>query len=219
MEAAIRPPLDPELLPGYLAAVALIELTPGPNMGYLAVVSARSGLRAGAATVAGVTLGLMAYMLVAVAGLAETILRIGWLYAALRWAGVAYLAWLAAETWRGGGRRAETDPHPPAGRGRFFLRGLVANLLNPKAAVFYIAVLPGFTNPAFGSLARQALFLGLFHVGVSIAVHGGVVVAAGGARGRLSGRWPGGRRVLDRGFGASLLAIAAWLAWETWRGG
>ena len=64
-------PLDFERLPGFVAAVALAELTPGPNRAYLTLVSTRWGRWAGFVTVAGVTLGLSVYMLLAVAGLAE----------------------------------------------------------------------------------------------------------------------------------------------------
>ena len=93
----------------FLLAVGLIELTPGPNMGYLALVASRSGRSAGMATVAGITLGLVIYLAASVFGLAEAALRWPWIYEILRWAGAAYLGWLAIDTWRGPGR--PTVPH------------------------------------------------------------------------------------------------------------
>ena len=204
------------MLPGFFLAVTLIELTPGPNMGYLTLVASRWGRRAGLATVLGITCGLTLYMLAAVAGLGEVFLRVTWLYAILRWAGVGYLLFLAFETWRGDTETSPgAAPATPPNR-RLFTRGLVANLLNPKAAVFYVALLPGFTNPAWGAPASQALALGVIHVGVSVAVHSGIVLAAGGARGRVESWTAGlGRRWLDRILAAGLAAVALWLAWET----
>jgi threonine/homoserine/homoserine lactone efflux protein len=206
------------LLPGFLLTVALVELTPGPNMGYLTLVGTRWGRRAGLATVAGITCGLTIYMLAAVAGLGAVLLRIGWLYAVLRWAGVGYLLWLALETWRGDTETSPGHRPEPPTRERLFTRGLVANLLNPKAAIFYIALLPGFTNPAWGNLTTQAMTLGLVHIGVSVAVHGSIVLAAGSASTGIA-RWASsaGRRSLDRSLAGGLVIIAIWLAWETFR--
>jgi threonine/homoserine/homoserine lactone efflux protein len=206
------------LLPGFLLAVALIELTPGPNMGYLAMVASRWGRRAGLATVVGITCGLTFYMLLAVVGLGGAVLRAPYVYQALRWAGVAYLLWIAFTTWRG---ERETSPgHTSASpqSERLFVRGLIANLLNPKAAVFYIALLPGFTNPDWSDPASQALALGLIHIAISVGVHGAIVVAAGRAR-PLIAAWTSKsrRRSLDHAFAFGLVAIALWLAWETSR--
>jgi threonine/homoserine/homoserine lactone efflux protein len=135
---------------GTLLAFAItclvIELTPGPNMAYLAVLSAREGRRAGFAATLGVALGLLIVGLAAALGLTAAITSSRLLYEGLRWAGVIYLLWLAWEGWR-----AENETSPgkavvdPADS-KFFLRGLITNLLNPKAGIFYIAVLPTFVD-------------------------------------------------------------------------
>jgi threonine/homoserine/homoserine lactone efflux protein len=205
-------------MPGFVLAVVLIEITPGPNMGYLALVGTRWGRRAGLTTVAGITCGLAFYLLVAAAGLGEAILRAPGLYQVLRWAGVGYLLWLAVDTWRGDRENALGHVPGPPEPGRLFTRGLVSNLLHPKAAVFYIALLPGFTNPDLGEPALQVLSLGAVHIAVSLTVHLSIVLAAGTA-GRALGAWRSGpgRRWLDRGFALALGAIALWLAWETSR--
>lgn len=198
----------------FLAAVALIELTPGPNMAYLALVSARSGIRYGFATVAGVTLGLGVYLAASVMGLAQAAIRWPAAYEALRWAGVCYMLWLAFDTWRGGAR----PEAPAAGYGRLFLRGLLVNLLNPKAALFYVAILPSFMTSDGGSVAAQALRLGAIHLAVSIVVHGAIVTLAARAQGStdaLSGR-EGGRRI-QRGFAVALALTAVWVGWSTAR--
>ncbi len=202
-----------QLLPFILTSVA-IELTPGPNMGYLAIVATRYGRRAGLTTILGVTAGLTVYMLAAVFGLTAIVLRIEWLYSLLRWAGVAYLLWLALDVWRSPeGDVAGIDEAPSAQR--FMVRGLLANLLNPKAAVFYITLLPAFTDPA-RPFAPQALALGLTHVAVSVVIHTTIVLLTWRAASLVmpdSGR----RRGLRAVFALMLAAIALWMAWETRR--
>lgn len=209
--------LNLELLLPFLAAVLLVELTPGPNMGFLAIVSAQWGRPAGLATVAGITLGLLAYMLGTVAGLSALILKVPGLYQALRWAGIAYLLWLGWETWRGkGGDPADTLARGRPGSRDLFVRGLVANLLNPKVAVFYITLLPGFTDVRLGHAMVQSLILGTIHVAVSVAVHLAIVFMAARAGPLLEGQLAQGRGGrINTAFALGLVAIAAWMVWET----
>ena len=136
----------------------IIEITPGPNMTYLAALSLSSGMRAGFAAVAGIASGLAVYGIVAALGLAAVIDNSPLLYGILRWGGVAFLLWLAWEAWSS---ERETSPDASGGIDTeprvAFRRGLITNLLNPKAAVFYVAVLPEFTRPDAGSLMWQTL--------------------------------------------------------------
>ena len=195
----------------FLLAVALIELTPGPNMGYLAVVASQSGRAAGMATVAGITLGLTLYLLASVFGLSEAALRWPWIYQTLRWAGVAYLLWLAVDTWRGASPEAPAPDHRS-----LFLRGLLNNLLNPKAAVFYVVLLPGFIRPQDGQPVFQALMLGCIHITISFLIHTTIVLTASHARSVLQGGDAGKSPViLQRAFAIGLAAIAIWLAVST----
>ena len=207
-------PLDLERLLGFIAAVALAELTPGPNMAYLTLVSTSWGKRAGFVTVAGVTLGLSVYMLLAVAGLAEAIVAAPLLYGGLRWAGVGYLVWLAWESWRAN-EAATEEVEAPSGQG-LFLRGLTTNLLNPKILILYTALLPGFTNPALGRVGLQVFYLGLIHIGVSLTIHSGLVLMGDRAH-HLGSPASKGQDWRQGIMAASLLVLAAWLAWETSR--
>lgn len=204
-------PVDPGAIAPFLAAVILIELTPGPNMGYLAGLSAVEGRRAGLITVVGVTCGLLVYMLASVAGVTRILGAQRPLYELLRCAGVAYVMWLALDAWRGVDK-AETAP------GRIsdwtlFRKGLLANLLNPKAALFYVTLLPGFVQPGHASAMAQALILGGIHILVSIAVHGGIVLSSDGLARRIAAVGDGVRA--RRIFAIALLVTAAWIAFET----
>ncbi len=207
---------DPERLIPFILAVLLIELTPGPNMGYLAIVAGRSGRLAGMATVAGVTLGLAFYMLLSVFGVAEAILQVPWLYDLLRWAGVAYLLWLAWDTWRDETPTAPGEDIDAPGLLRLAGRGMMANILNPKALVFYVALLPGFSDPA-RPLPPQALGLGLIHLVIALVIHTAIVVLAARAIPLLAADHPERRHRLRAAFALALAAIALWLAWQTRR--
>jgi threonine/homoserine/homoserine lactone efflux protein len=142
----------------------VIEITPGPNMTYLAALSLSSGARTGFAAVAGIALGLMTYGLIATFGLTAIIDESPLLYGLLRWGGVLYLLWLAWDTWSTGDAASsdEVNERPwPA-----FRRGLITNLLNPKA-VFYITVLPQFIRSDSDSVMRQTLLLSIIYVALA----------------------------------------------------
>lgn len=196
------------MLTSYLATVLLIELTPGPNMAYLAALTLGHGRRAGLAAVAGVALGLALIGLAAAMGFAALVAASPVLWNVLRWAGTAYLFYLAWETWRD---EKETSPAGiaggPPGRHRYFVRGLMTNLLNPKAALFYVAILPRFLPEQNASLHDGLLLTGI-SVAVATAVHLAIVLLAATLHPLLSQpeRLRGTRRVLAIG----LAGIALW---------
>ncbi|MEZ5685717.1 MAG: LysE family translocator [Paracoccaceae bacterium] len=190
----------------------LIELTPGPNMAYLAILAATEGRRPGFAAVGGVALGLGIVGALSALGVAALIAASEPLYQALRWGGVAYLLWLAWEGWRDG----EAGPElAPAGSSdwRYFRRGLVTNLLNPKAAAFYIAVLPTFLPPGAG--VHDTLLLSAVYVAVATGVHGAIVALAGAARALFEDARR--ERLLRRTLSLALAGVALWFAWKTGR--
>jgi threonine/homoserine/homoserine lactone efflux protein len=203
--------LSVETLLAFAATSAVIELTPGPNMAYLAIIAASEGRRPGYAAVAGVAPGLALVGLAAAFGLAAAINASATAYQTLRWGGVAYLLWLAWDGWRGDGESV-THAAPGSSLGRFFRRGLITNLLNPKAAIFYIAVLPGFVSPA-GRVLTETLTLSLIYVAVATVIHAGIVTAAGAARSLLTD--PARERRVRRALSLALAVIAMWFAWKT----
>ena len=184
----------------------LIELTPGPNMAYLALIAAVEGRRAGLAVLVGVALGLAVMGLAAAMGLAVLIQSDVWVYQALRWAGVLYLFYLAWEGWRGS---EGAEGRYPASQSHWlhFRRGLISNLLNPKAAIFYITVLPEFLTPEAG--LSGTLILGLVYVSIASAVHLAIVLAAGSAQGWLAS--PERTRTVRRILALALVGVALWI--------
>lgn len=193
----------------FALAGLLIELTPGPNMAYLAILAADRGRLAGLAAVAGVALGLSLLGLLAILGLGTLVLDHPWLFQTLRWAGIAYLVYLAWEAWSEARKPISgVDEHD--GNGRFFRRGLLTNLLNPKAALFYVTVMPSFlTTPRLG----EALLFATIYVAVATLVHAAVVLLAGTLQPLLTA--PRRRRQMGVAFAGLLLLVAAWIAATT----
>jgi threonine/homoserine/homoserine lactone efflux protein len=189
----------------------LIEMTPGPNMTYLALVSASEGRRAGFATVAGVAIGLAVIGVVAAFGLAEIIQASDFLYNLLRWAGVFFLFYLAWDGWRSQGHAAAARSEAPS---RYFVRGLFTNLLNPKAFIFYVAVLPTFIDQRM-PLIYQAITLTAIYVGVATFVHAVIVLLAGTLEPLLNDARR--EKVARRSLSTFLAAVALWFGWSTAR--
>ena len=192
-----------------IALVALgLVLTPGPNMVYLVSRSVTQGRRAGLFSLLGVAAGFGVYLAAATAGLASVFLLVPAAYLGLKLAGALYLLWLAWQAVRPGGTSAfapkELSPDPPL---RLFTMGLVTNLLNPKIAVLYVALLPQFVDPARGSVAGQSLALGAVQIVVALSVNGLIVASAGSLAGFLAAR-PGWLRAQRYAMGTVLGALA-----------
>lgn len=166
-----------------------MALTPGPNMIYLISRSISQGRRAGLVSLAGVALGFVFYMVSAVVGLTALVMAIPVAYDLLRFAGAAYLAWLAWNTLKPGAASPfavrELAPHSDA---KLFAMGLFTNLLNPKAAVLYLSLLPQFMHPERGDLLAQGMILGATQIAASVSVNGVMILAAGSVAGFLATR-------------------------------
>jgi threonine/homoserine/homoserine lactone efflux protein len=195
-----------ELFMPFLVTTVLIELTPGPNMAWLALTSAREGKRSGFAAVAGIALGLAILAGTSAIGLAALATRSPTLFSLLRYAGVAYLLWLAWTTWSG---KDETTPDSISKKalGAWFRHGLLLNLLNPKAAVFFITVLPNYITQS-APVAPQTALLSASYVAIATFVHLVIVALAAQAHGWISA---GNRkRIVRRVFAVLLAGIAIW---------
>ncbi len=188
-------------LTGFALAVLLIELTPGPNMAWLAGLAATEGRRSGLSAVAGVALGLLANGVLAALGLATLLKAMPALLHGLRIAGAAMMVWLAIEAWRG----AEKAPPPTATR-RAFATGALLNLLNPKAYLFFVVVAPEFLGGRTLGLT-EALTLALVSTGIATAIHLAIVLAGSHAQAWLAD--PARTKWVRRGFAVVMLGVAA----------
>jgi len=200
-----------ETLAAFVLTSLAIEIPPGPNMAYLAVLSLERGWRAGIAAVAGVALGLLSLGIVAGLGLGSVIAESPLLYGTLRWAGVAFLFYLAWDSYR----EARRPPAEAGASGRlaqFFGRGLVTNLLNPKAVLFYVAVMPNFVNSA-GNKTSQTLIFTLVYVAVATFVHAAIALGAAAFQPLLSSSLF--RQRAGTIAAVVLVAVAIWVAFAT----
>ncbi|WP_017931033.1 LysE family translocator [Robiginitomaculum antarcticum] len=193
----------------FLAAMLIVELTPGPNMGWLATLSAQYGRKIGLTAVLGVALGLALQIVAAATGLSTVINSFPVAYQFIRWAGVVFMLYLAWEAFSDSGISSPVKGLSSKG----FLRGFIANVLNPKALVFYIAVVGQFATPSIGSLWWQILILGSIHLLVATVIHIAIVMTASSFGGAFE-KW---RKSLWARliFSVSLIAIAIWIAVTT----
>jgi threonine/homoserine/homoserine lactone efflux protein len=197
----------------FLITCFIVELTPGPNMGWLAALSLASGRKAGLSAVAGIALGLAAIGLIVALGLAEIVERVPVVYQILRWGGIAWLLWLAFDAWRESDVASASSQEEGTFAFSHFRRGLITNLLNPKAAIFYLALLPTFVGDAKGSPLGEELALVAIYVAVATAVHGMIVLFAARLRPVLMGG--AHERLIRRVLALSLAAFAVWFAFTT----
>lgn len=187
----------------------VVEITPGPNMTTLAALAIAYGRGAGLAAVAGVALGLALTGVGAALGLAVIVMEAPAIYEALRYAGAAFLLFLAWEAWRDADAPAEAAGADPRWRA-LFLRGLLTNLINPKAFMFYVAILPGFVRPAVdGSVMGPTLALVVIYVTIATLIHAAIVLAAA----RLGTALVGGGQLVSvrRGLAVLLAGVAVWM--------
>jgi threonine/homoserine/homoserine lactone efflux protein len=199
------------LLGAFFLTSLAIEITPGPNMAYLALVGVSRGRGDGLMAVAGVALGLLLLGAIAGVGVGSLILENRFIYQALRWGGALYLIWLAWDAWREGQAELEAETMPQSSW-LFFRRGLFTNLLNPKAALFYVAVMPSFVVPDRSPL-WQTTVLVLVYVVAATLIHAGIVLAASTLEPLFRRR--GLRRRAAVVSVLALVAVAIWLLMKT----
>jgi threonine/homoserine/homoserine lactone efflux protein len=155
-------------------------LTPGPNMIYLISRSITQGPAAGIVSLGGVALGFVFYMLCAAFGITAFLFAVPYAYDALRLSGAAYLLWLAWQAVKPNGRSPfQVRELKVDGPRKLFAMGFVTNLLNPKIAMLYLALLPQFIDPAQGSVLTQSLALGAIQIAISVSVNAMIALAAG----------------------------------------
>ncbi|WP_207476844.1 LysE family translocator [Arenibaculum pallidiluteum] len=202
---------DPATLMLFLGASLALNLTPGPDMLFCIANGVGRGRTAGAVAALGIGAGCLVHVAAAAVGLAGLLAASPALFDAVRYAGAAYLAWIAWKTFRAPPTALHGGVAAPGGLRRVFVQGLVTNLLNPKVALFFLAFLPQFVDPAAGPAALQVLVLGIVVDISGTLVNLAVGLGAGGIGGWLH-RHPTIARVQQWATGAIFLGLAARLA-------
>ena len=193
----------------FLGVSAALTAAPGPDVLFLTSQGVAGGPRAGLAAALGLSSGLLVHTSLAALGVSAVFAASPVAFTALKLAGTAYLLWLALGAFRekGGGKPGTAAPGDAMA---LYRRGVIMNLLNPKVALFFLALLPQFVDPAKGGIRLQMLTLGLVFMAQVIVIFGGI----GYLSGRLGNRLPRGlaeSRAIPVFKGAVYLTLAAFL--------
>jgi threonine/homoserine/homoserine lactone efflux protein len=187
-----------------VTALALL-LIPGPAVLYVVVQGAEQGRRVGLASVAGIHLGTLVHVFAATVGLSALIVASDVAFNAVKYAGALYLIYVGVRKLLG---RDDPGLEPAEQRvpyRRAFVRGAVVNVLNPKTALFFLALLPQFVDPDRGGVWSQALVLGLLFVALGLVTDSMYALAAGTVGGFLRRR----RRGMRYGSGLVFVGLGA----------
>jgi threonine/homoserine/homoserine lactone efflux protein len=202
---------DPSRLTLFVGAALLLLVVPGPSVLYIVTQSVSHGRRAGIASVAGITTGTLVHIAAATVGLSALLASSALAFDVVKYLGAAYL--IAVGIRRLAGLEREREPHLRRTHdlARLYRQGIVVNVLNPKTALFFLAFLPQFVEPARGAAWLQILALGFLFAALGFLSDGTWALAAGtlGERLRRSRRFPTAQRYVSGSVFVGLGAAAA----------
>lgn len=179
----------------FALAVVVFAVVPGPAVFYIVTRSVTQGHRAGVLSAAAVGTGNFVHVVAATVGLSALLASSALAFSVVKYLGAAYLVYLGVRTiLRSGGKGQEATPLPRA-MGDVFRQGVVVAVLNPKTALFFLAFLPQFVDPARGSTALQLLVLGALLVVITATTDSCYAVLTGAAGGWLRSRAPAMRNL------------------------
>jgi threonine/homoserine/homoserine lactone efflux protein len=198
----------------FVAAALALLLVPGPAVLYVVTRSVEQGRPAGLASVLGIGLGSLVHIAFAAVGLSALLASSAAAFGAMKWLGAAYLVWLGLQRLLA---RSEEDAPvavEPKRLSRVFLQGVVVNVLNPKTALFFLAFLPQFVDPARGAAWAQVVVLGVTFVAVGLCTDSFYALLGGTAgdwlrRKSESARFRRGQRYASGGVYVALGAATA----------
>lgn len=207
-----------EALTTYLVAITLLTLTPGVDTLLVIRNTARGGWRDGAVSSFGICSGLFIHATISAVGISLILLQATWAFSAVKLAGAGYLIWLGVVSWIRALRQGPPLPvdGKPDDRRAFQMRrslreGFLSNVLNPKTAVFYMAFLPQFIDPAGSALLQSLLLAGLHFL---IAMLWQCLLALGVKQARNWLRRPRVGQLFDGLTGSVMLALGVKVAVE-----
>lgn len=193
----------------FLAAAVVLTATPGPDNLMVLSMGMSRGRRAGIAFGLGCALGCLSHTLLAVVGVSALVAASPLAFTALKLAGGAYLLWMGVQAWRHAGAvRLGTEGGAATSLRQLFVKGLIANAINPKVVLFFLSFLPQFVVAPQGPVAAQLGLLGLLFTAQAALLFGLLGWFSGGIGAWLNRR-PGVGRWLDRLAGTVFVALGA----------
>jgi len=202
---------DPSRLALFVGAALLLLVVPGPSVLYIVTQSVSHGRRAGIASVAGITTGTLVHIAAATVGLSALLASSALAFDVVKYLGAAYLIAVGIRRLAGLEREHEPRLGRPRDLGRLYRQGIVVNVLNPKTALFFLAFLPQFVEPARGAAWLQILALGLLFAALGFLSDSVWATVAGtlGDRLRRSKHFPAVQRYVSGSVFVGLGAVAA----------
>lgn len=180
--------IDPQTLLLFCIASLVLALTPGPDMMLVVARSAAQGRSAGLVTQLGISAGSLVHAMILAVGLTQLFLAVPYAYDLVRYAGAAYLVYLGIQTLAAKGHLSSSKVSSPTQHWFVvFKQGMLTNVLNPKVALFYLALFPQFLMPEAGSMGAQVVLLALIFVSIDFIVHIPIIWLAGGFRSIVAG--------------------------------
>ncbi|MDD2926320.1 LysE family translocator [Rhodoferax sp.] len=158
----------------FLGVSLLLGVTPGPDNVFVMVQSATHGRRAGWLVVLGLCTGLLVHTAAVTLGLAALFAASASAFVVLKFAGAAYLAYLAWQAYRAPVTGGDTGAALALQPRQLWLRGVIMNLTNPKVVLFFLAFLPQFVDPRRGPVAGQLLALGALFMLATLLTFGAI---------------------------------------------
>ncbi len=203
--------VSPDVLAIFFTASVLLALAPGPDNIFVLTQSALHGRLAGFIVVLGLCTGLMVHTVAVAIGVAAVFQTSQLAFTILKAIGAAYLLYLAWQAFRASTSKLASSAHEPPSLRWLYGRGIIMNVTNPKVAIFFLAFLPQFVDPAHGSITMQLVILGITFIGATLLMFGSVSWGAGflGEWLRRSAR---AQIILNRVAGTVFVALAIRLA-------
>ena len=168
----------------FTSASLLLALAPGPDNIFVLTQSALKGRLVGLVVTLGLCTGLIVHTSAVALGVAAVFQASALAFNLLKYAGAAYLLYLAWGAFRAGASVLSSESDQEISLARYYLRGIVMNVTNPKVSIFFLAFLPQFTRPEMGSLPLQMLVLGAVFILATLLVFGAISLLAG-----VLGQW------------------------------
>lgn len=168
-----------ETLAPFFVASVLLCLAPGPDNIFVLTQSARCGRRAGIAVVLGLCTGLVGHSAAVALGVAVIFQTSAMAFSLLKYAGAGYLVYLAWQAFRASAATVGTSGAEVPLLRRYYSRGIIMNITNPKVSIFFLAFLPQFADPLRGPIAVQIVMLGGVFIFATVLIFGGIALLAG----------------------------------------
>lgn len=196
-----------ESLTTFVIASVLLALVPGPDNIFVLTQSSVNGHKAGLLVTLGLCTGLIVHTTAVALGITALLKTSYVAFTVLKIAGAMYLLYLAWRAFHASSEEINTGQSREVAGIKYYLRGVIMNVTNPKVSIFFLAFLPQFADPSRGPVIQQIFFLGMVFILVTLLVFGGIALLAGAVGAWLTNT-PRAQTMMNRIAGAVFVAMA-----------